>query len=167
MILSFFKFKNKIVKDLNRNNKIKKVYTEEFNEFLKFANKTLIEFNLKDWSISIDHSKRRAGACFYNTQILSFSKTYLRKAEKKDIKDTLLHEIAHALVGPGNAHNSIWKNKAIEIGCSGKIYQDFEFSKPKWIKFCENGCWKIKCFRKKSNLICKFCNCPVKFRTNV
>jgi predicted RNA-binding Zn-ribbon protein involved in translation (DUF1610 family) len=31
-----------------------------------------------------------------------------------------LHEIAHALVGPGYGHCWVWKRKALEIGCNGK-----------------------------------------------
>ena len=94
------------------------------------------------------------------------STKFLRKANDEEIIDTVLHEIAHAIVGPGQGHNLIWKKKAIEIGCSGKIYHNVEFSKPKWIKFCSEGCWETKCFRKKNNLICKYCRSNVEYRIN-
>ena len=61
------------------------------------------------------------------------------------------------MVGPGNGHNLKWKKKAKEIGCTGKIYHENEFATPKWIKYCEQGCWWVKCYRRKNNLICKKC----------
>ena len=34
----------------------------------------------------------------------------------KDIKDTILHEIAHAIVGPGHGHDAAWRAVAINLG---------------------------------------------------
>jgi len=38
---------------------------------------------------------------------------------EKEVKNVILHEIAHALT-PKQHHNKIWKLKAISIGCDGK-----------------------------------------------
>ena len=74
------------------------------------------KFCLNDWTIRFDHAQRRAGACYFDKKVLSFSTKFLRNANNDDIIDTVLHEIAHAIVGPGQGHNLIWKKKAIEIG---------------------------------------------------
>ena len=34
------------------------------------------------------------------------------------VRNTVLHELAHALVGPGHHHDYVWKRKARELGCS-------------------------------------------------
>lgn len=34
------------------------------------------------------------------------------------IRDTILHEIAHALVGPNHCHDLVWKAKCLEIGAT-------------------------------------------------
>lgn len=48
------------------------------------------------------------------------------------IKETILHEIAHAIVGPENGHNKIWKEKAKELGVRPSRYGLFIFPiKPK------------------------------------
>ncbi len=121
---------------------------------------------MQEWSVEFDNAKRRAGVCYFNKKVISFSLEYIKKANFLDKKDTLLHEIAHALVGPKNGHNKIWRQKAIEIGCSAEVYNKFEFSKAKWIKYCENHCWQTTCFRRNKNLICKKCLSRVKYRFN-
>jgi predicted SprT family Zn-dependent metalloprotease len=35
------------------------------------------------------------------------------------IENTILHEIAHALVGCGHGHDLTWKRMALAIGCDG------------------------------------------------
>lgn len=39
-----------------------------------------------------------------------------------EIKDTILHEIAHAIVGIENMHNKVWKEKAKELGARPSRY---------------------------------------------
>ena len=168
MLFSKFKIEKYFIKkkDLISKKRNFNKLENEFSLFLNMAREKMKQFYLKDWKIKFDHAQRRAGACYFDKKVLSFSANFLRKATDEEIIDTVLHEIAHAIVGPGQGHNLIWKKKAIEIGCSGKIYHDLEFSKPKWIKFCTEGCWKTKCFRKKNNLICKYCRSNVEYKLN-
>ena len=46
----------------------------------------------------------------------------LTRAVKDDaaVENTILHEIAHALVGRGHGHDYVWRSKALEIGCDGE-----------------------------------------------
>jgi hypothetical protein len=39
------------------------------------------------------------------------------------ITDLILHEIAHALVGPSHGHDVTWKAKALEIGVSAEFME--------------------------------------------
>ena len=158
---TFNSFKNKTFEK-----KINPSYLAEFNNFLLNANSKLMDFDLSDWSINFDNAKRRAGACIYSKRELTFSVHFLRNSSEREIYDTLLHEIAHALVGPKNGHNNVWKKKALDIGCTARVYHNYEFSRPKWIKFCSQGCWEQSCFRRKNNLICRSCGSKVSFKTN-
>ena len=141
-------------------------YKSEFNDFYRNANLKLDYFNLNDWRITFDHAKKRAGACIYSTKELSFSVYFLRNSSFFDKNDTLLHEISHALVGPNHGHNNVWKEKALLIGCSGRVYHSFNFSNPNWIKFCSNYCWEQTSYRRKQNLICKICGSKILYRKN-
>jgi hypothetical protein len=70
------------------------------------------------WRFEFDNAKRRFGCCKYGSRRITLS-LYLTELNNIDeVKNTILHEIAHALC-PRQGHNSVWKRKAIEIGCSG------------------------------------------------
>lgn len=71
--------------------------------------------NLNDWRFEIGKTTSSIGRCFHKRKKIEFSKHFLHIGEV-NITDTLLHEIAHALVGPGHKHNWVWRNKAIEVG---------------------------------------------------
>ena len=113
-----------------------------------------------------DYAKVRAGACFFRERKISFSRNFIKKSSKEDIQDTILHEIAHALVGPKHGHNKVWKEMALKLGCSAKRCHTLEFSEYKWLRFCANQCWQQKVHRKRLNLICKKCGSKVVYKKN-
>lgn len=115
------------------------------------------EHGLKKWSFEFDHSTRRAGCCNYNDKRISISFHLAHNASDEDIRDTLLHEIAHALVGKKHGHNAIWKTKAREIGCSGERCHRLRFVPPRYTVRCENDCWTHTADRQDTRLICRRC----------
>lgn len=71
------------------------------------------------WKFEFDNAKRRFGCCKYRLKMITLS-VYLTEINNFDrVKNTILHEIAHALC-PKQGHNHMWKKKAIEIGCDGQ-----------------------------------------------
>lgn len=77
------------------------------------------KFNLNDWSFGFNNNKRRFGVCKGNKKRIEISACLTERNEEIYFLDTLLHEIAHALVGTMHKHNQVWRMKAIEIGCCG------------------------------------------------
>lgn len=71
------------------------------------------------WSFEFDNAKRRFGCCNYGTRTISLSRALVELNTEARVQNTILHEIAHALVGHGHGHNNVWKRKALEIGCDG------------------------------------------------
>ena len=67
--------------------------------------------------------------------------TLTRLNGEKDVVDTILHEIAHALVGLKAGHGPIWQRKAREIGCNGlRCFGDEVITpKAKYVAECKNG----------------------------
>ena len=113
------------------------------------ADRLLNEHELfkKGWRFNFDRAKRRAGCCRYSKKEITLAKAYAEQEELKEIKNTILHEIAHALVGPKDAHNETWKQKALEIGCDGERCHDAVFSKPKYKLTCGNSCFEVTRYR--------------------
>ncbi len=73
---------------------------------------------MHSWSIAFDNAKTRLGSCNYGKKNISISKHFLPSLKPNQLKDLILHEVAHALSGHGNWHNNKWKEKAKQIGCS-------------------------------------------------
>jgi len=71
------------------------------------------------WYFHFDSAKRRFGCCHYGHKRISLSRELVELNDEARVKNTILHEIAHALVGRGHGHNHVWRAKAIEIGCDG------------------------------------------------
>ena len=72
------------------------------------------------WQFNFDKAKRRFGLCDHGRRRLQLSEPLTRHNEEPEVRNTILHEIAHALVGHGHGHDEVWRRKAVEIGCDGK-----------------------------------------------
>lgn len=76
------------------------------------------------WGFQFDNARRRFGLCNYRTKTISLSAPLTLLNEEESVRQTLLHEIAHALVPAGEHHGSVWRAKAISIGHSGNRCYD-------------------------------------------
>lgn len=115
---------------------------------------------LHGWSFKINTNKRRLGVCKFNHRRIEISMFHLNDGEDA-VKDTIAHEVAHAVVGVGHGHNNVWRSKAIELGSSGQRCGAGMTAVPfKWIATCPS-CGKVrKCHRKpKRARSCGSC-CP-------
>lgn len=94
----------------------------EQREAFNLATKLMMQHELlqNGWMFEFDNAKRRFGCCNHRTKTISLSRELVSLNTTERVTNTILHEIAHALVGRGHGHNGVWKRKAIEIGCDGK-----------------------------------------------
>ena len=88
------------------------------------------------WRFRFETATGRAGICRYTTSTIALQVTYVLRAPWDDIRDTLLHEVAHAIVGPGHAHNAVWQTAARRIGCTAKRCSTVTHSLKRWIGQC-------------------------------
>ncbi len=80
----------------------------------------LIRMHLDDsWTFSFDHAKTRAGLCNYTAKRISVSRHIALRSDDDEVHQTLLHEVAHAIVGPKAGHGPEWKRMAAELGYVG------------------------------------------------
>ena len=130
---------------------------ERMDTTLETALGLMHSHGLKKWRFKFDHSTRRAGCCNYRDKLISISFDLALHATDEDIRDTILHEIAHALVGKKHNHDAAWKAKAKELGCSGERTHRLRFAPPRWNVACENSCWTHTAERRNRRLICRTC----------
>ncbi|MFO0800022.1 MAG: SprT-like domain-containing protein [Gemmataceae bacterium] len=109
------------------------------------ATQLMAQHGLADWQFGFNTNKRRAGVCRYPTRTrpgrIELSKHYVLRNPADEVRDTILHEIAHALVGHGHGHDEVWKAKCVEVGarperCYG---EEVEMPKGRWRATC-GGC---------------------------
>lgn len=69
-----------------------------------------------NWAFEFDYHETRFGLCDYSRKVISMSRllTYLNSEEQ--CRDTILHEIAHALA-PRAGHGPKWRLICTAIGC--------------------------------------------------
>jgi predicted SprT family Zn-dependent metalloprotease len=141
-----------------------KTVSDQFEERLKIVESVhqsaldlLAKHGLEKWHFQFDHSTRRAGCCYFRDQLITMAFDLARTGSDEDIRDTILHEIAHALVGKKHNHDAVWKAKALEIGCTGERTHQLEFAQPRWTVTCENRCWNHTAQQRNSRLICRKC----------
>lgn len=80
------------------------------------------KLNIQNWKL-VWLPKRnpfgKAGSCNLQKRQIELQPNYVEWNSEENIKNTILHEIAHALT-PKHNHNKFWRRKAIEIGCTGE-----------------------------------------------
>lgn len=130
----------------------------DLTDAARIAKGLMIQHGLKGWQFTFDRATRRFGYCDYRKQRISLSVSLVQLNTNEHVIDTILHEIAHALCGPGNGHNQKWKETAARIGCKPKRCYTGEVITPqaKYTARCPD-CGKTGQARRRSKVACRFC----------
>lgn len=127
------------------------------------AEKLLERHGLSDWQFNFDNARKRAGKCAYDEKTITVSERFCLKAGNDDVTDTVLHEIAHALVGARHGHDAVWRAKAREIGCSAQRTHCIDFAAPKYIVSCKTcGIHGVR-DKRGAGRVCRSCKTPVTY----
>ena len=96
---------------------------------------------LTGWRLVFDNAKTRAGICRAVPREIGLSRVLTQLHSEADVTDTILHEIAHALVGPAHGHDAVWRAEALAIGCSAKRCVSSSAPRPAgpWVGTCPIG----------------------------
>lgn len=70
----------------------------------------------KGWYFEFDNAVKRFGVCKFRSKCISLSKKMCELNGVDKVKDTILHEIAHAIAGHKAGHGSEWKKICVQIG---------------------------------------------------
>ncbi len=128
------------------------------------------QHGLVGWQFRFDHARRRFGCCKPALKLITLSRPLTLLNPEEQVRDTILHEIAHALT-PGNGHGARWRSKCKELGAKpARCYTDATVvSPPRQAARYEFGCracgWWVDRRRVTwRHAVCKRCRTPVVYR---
>lgn len=124
------------------------------------------------WSFAFDNAKRRCGNCDFGRRKITLSRHYVAMNDEWEIRDTILHEIAHAIAGFKAGHGPDWRKVAVRIGATPKRCADASVEMPKapWKLVCATG--HVVGFRHRRNRNmahygCGKCRSPLRYVSNI
>ncbi len=92
---------------------------------------------LDGWTFRLNNGRRQLGLCREDRKSIELSRHYVLRNEREHVMDTLLHEIAHALVGTRHGHDSVWKEMCATLGCTARSCETSAVM--------PDGKWKAQC----------------------
>jgi len=113
------------------------------------------------WSFKWSRALGSFGQCNLNDHTISLSLELTVSNSEEEVKNTILHEIAHALAGRGHNHDNYWKSICISIGAKPeRCFDDTEKSNlpgREYEAHCSCGYKHLKIRKPRRALICRYC----------
>jgi predicted SprT family Zn-dependent metalloprotease len=82
------------------------------------ARRLMAAHGVGDWAFGFNRRKRSLGLCYYERRRIELSRHYIARNDEASVRDTVLHEIAHALAGRRAGHGPAWKALCVKIGAT-------------------------------------------------
>lgn len=85
---------------------------------IRMANELMEQWGLvnQGWSVGFNRRKKAMGLCHYPKKRIELSVYFVANNPPERIRETILHEIAHALAGPKAGHGLTWRLMARKVG---------------------------------------------------
>lgn len=135
--------------DLNRAELLAKDLIDEH------INRRITEYGY--WTFEWSDRKSFLGQCNYTTNTISLSRPHTIVNNEISVRDTILHEVAHALT-KGDGHGRQWKLMAQRLGANPSRTNIAELSRGKYYIQCEPCNYKHEFYRlPKRTYLCVHC----------
>lgn len=82
----------------------------------KLARSLMEDYDFAHWGFAFDRAKTRHGQCDYGNQRITLSRYFVELNEEGLVRETILHEIAHAIAGGPAGHGPRWQMVARNLG---------------------------------------------------
>lgn len=126
----------------------------------------------KGWTFGWFKSERVMGRCVERRRVITLNSRFVLHNPKRLVVETILHEIAHAVVGCKFNHGPEWQAAAVAFGVSpdAKCSADVKFGDPRYVGKCPK-CQRSTAIRRVSRRngsviiwVCRECKVPVEVR---
>jgi len=131
------------------------------------ARQLMREHKLDGWAFTFDRARRRFGSCSPSRKRISLSLPLTTLNDEPQVRDTILHEIAHALT-PGDGHGERWRAACARIGAKpARCFHEHEVAMPVRREAPYRiGCascdwWADRRHLRRVKLLCRHCRTPV------
>jgi len=113
----------------------------EREDAARLARGLMAEHGLSGWTFRFDRARRRAGLCRYDRREISLSGPLAELYDEADVREVVLHEVAHALAGARHGHDAVWRATARSIGSTGRrvVRDDSPEVQGDWVGRCPAG----------------------------
>jgi hypothetical protein len=93
------------------------------DEAVQLCKDTLKANGMEKWKVrtSTDPNLPFLGVCMHGDKCIVINAHHVDIHPWSEVKNTVLHECAHAIVGPGFGHGARWVAKAKELGCDNTL----------------------------------------------
>jgi predicted SprT family Zn-dependent metalloprotease len=93
---------------------------------------------LADWRFAFSrHARRTLGVCRHRQKVIVLSAAFVTLNTDDVVRDIVLHELAHALVGAGHGHDAVWKAKAVAVGANPeRVCTEAVMPPGEWVATC-------------------------------
>ena len=126
---------------------------------LDLARRLMSMHGLDGWEVVLDRARRRAGLTDHHRRRISLSRALMSLYSESEVRETILHEIAHARVGAAHGHDAVWRAEAQRIGASGQRLVDPGAPRVagRWVGTCPAGHTVTRMRRPAAPLACAIC----------
>jgi predicted SprT family Zn-dependent metalloprotease len=82
----------------------------------QIARRLMAKHGLSDWTFTLGRGRETFGRCAHGTKTITISRHHVEHHTPAQVRNTILHEIAHALADPHAGHGEEWKTICRKIG---------------------------------------------------
>jgi SprT protein len=137
----------------------------DLNEAKALAEELIAEHLDASWTFGWINHLTVMGQCSHHQRRILLARKLTPIADDDAVRDTILHEIAHALAGPSHDHDATWRRLARSLGCPDTAHIDpARVGNPRetlapWVGTCPAGhVSEVRYFRKpRARYACSVC----------
>ncbi|MDO5700832.1 MAG: SprT-like domain-containing protein [Bowdeniella nasicola] len=110
-------------------------------ELERYARALMDREGLTDWTFGYDRARRRVGCCHHGPRKITLSRHLMERYPQDLAREVVIHEVAHALVGPDVHHGPAWRAQVLRLGGTPRVTAHPDAPRPnaRWLGLCACG----------------------------